>query len=587
MPDSAKLESVLVADIGSLNTKVGLVDWVGNAYRFVSAGVSVTTAEPPVSDVRVGVQRAIEQIETRTSRRLLGSDRQLMTPERENGQGVDAFVAVTSAPPPLRVALVGLSSEVSVASAVRALYGTYATVEVTLALEQMGGRWRQSPAQRDGAGNPAQDPAVIAAEALARANPDVIVLVGGIDGGATTALHEIANLVAAIAASRENTTRAQVIFAGNRDAQAGIASRLEQVAALSIVDNVHPALDRENPGGLQRELEALYEEQKIARLPGLNHLESWAPVQVLPTAQGFENAIRFLARRYAMRVLGVDIGGTSTTVVSADGQAFLRAVRADLGLGYTLENVLNKAGVDRLTGWLPSKLDIDDPWAGWLNQAIHPGTIPATRPSAHLKYAAAREAITLTAREGGIDTSAVDLVVLTGGLLSRNSNLGALALVALDGLQPRGILTLAIDSFGFVPAFGALATLSAAAAASVIEQDGLIKLGTVIAPTSANAEGVLDLRVKVQMAGGSTMNSDVNHGSLELIPLLAGPKASLEVQPAPGVDMGRKGRGVFKGEIEGGALGLVIDARGRPIDLPKDIKKRRVKIQEWLWDMGG
>ncbi len=587
MPDSTKLESLLVADIGSVNTKVGLVDWVGNGYRFVGAGVSATTAEPPLADVLVGVRRAIEQIEAHTNRQLLASDGQLMTPEREDGQGVDAFVAITSAPPPLRVAIVGLSREVSVASAARAIYGTYATVDVVLALDQMGGRWLESNAQRNGGGSSTQDPAVIAAETLARTNPDVIVLVGGINGGATTALYEITNLVAAIAATREDNARIQVIFAGNRDAQAEVLSRLERVAALLVVDNVHPALDRENPRGLQRELEALYEEQKIARLPGLTQLEGWTPVPVLPTAKGFEYAIRFLARRYAMRVLGADIGGASTTLVTARGESFSRAVRADLGLGHMLENVLNEAGIDRLMGWLPSKLDLDDPWAGWLNQAIHPGTIPATRSNAHLKYAAAREAFALTAREGGIAVGAVDLVVLTGGLLSRNSNLGALALVALDGLQPRGVFTLAIDSFGFMPAFGALAAFNAEAAASVIEQDGLVKLGTVIAPTSANSEGALDLRVKVQMAGSSTMNVDVNHGSLELIPLLVGQKASLEVRPASRVDMGSKGRGVFKGEIEGGALGLVIDARGRPIDLPKDIKRRRVKIQEWLWDMGG
>ena len=36
---------------------------------------------------------------------------------------MDAFVAVTSAPPPLRVAIVGLSREVSVAAAARAING--------------------------------------------------------------------------------------------------------------------------------------------------------------------------------------------------------------------------------------------------------------------------------------------------------------------------------------------------------------------------------------------------------------------------------------------------------------------------------
>ena len=100
MPDSQRLESLLVADIGSGMTKVGLVDRVGSDFRFVSSGLSASTAEPPTSDVLVGLRRALEFVQARTGRRFLSDDGQLITPDRGAGQGVDAFVATTSAPSP-------------------------------------------------------------------------------------------------------------------------------------------------------------------------------------------------------------------------------------------------------------------------------------------------------------------------------------------------------------------------------------------------------------------------------------------------------------------------------------------------------
>jgi hypothetical protein len=71
------------------------------------------------------------------------------------------------------------------------------------------------------------------------------------------------------------------------------------------------------------------------------------------------------------------------------------------------------------------------------------------------------------------------------------------------------------------------------------------------------------------------------------VPLLPGQKAMIEVRPASGVELPHAKRGVFKAEVAGGALGLIIDARGRPIGLPSDPEKRRTKVQEWYWDVGG
>ncbi len=592
MPDTENLDSLLVADIGSTNTHVALVERVGERFRFVAAGTSLTTCELPFANAVVGVRKAIEQIEKWAGRHFLTDDGQLIVPERSNGQGVDGFAAITSEPFPLRVAVVGLSREVSVASAVRAVQTTYATLAATLALDETAGRWRRAPVPTNGSGAtmpkaPLGDPAVEAAGALAAAAPDVIVLVGGIDGGATTALYEIANLVAAIAASREENERPIVIFAGNTVARPEIAQRLGQITTLRMVDNVHPALDRENIGGLQRELEALYIERQVAHLPGINTLNNWSQVPVLPSSYAFENVVRYLSRRYGLAVLGVDVGGRSTTVVRTHGDTFSRILRSDLGLGASLDPLLRQANIETIRDWVPFEIDAEGLRANLLNHALRAAAVPITRDDARVLQAATRRAISIAVSEGKIDTRFPDLIVLSGGPMSHNSSYGSLALLALDALEPSGVFTLAVDNLGLAPAFGGIAPLHAQAAANVVERDAFLTLGTGIAPISNNREGQLDLQVRVAAAGSGAIDLEVLHGSLEIVPLTPGQKASIQVRPSPGVYVGPTTRGVYEAQVEGGTVGLIIDARGRPITLPSGLDKRREKIQQWLWDVGG
>lgn len=591
MPDSNKPESLLVADIGSVTTKVGLVDFVGSDFRFVAAGSSITTADPPTSDITVGVRAAIRQVEAHTERRLLTNEGHLISPERSGGQGVDAFVAITSAPVPLRVAVVGLSRDVSLASAVRAVETTHATVAAMLALDDAGGRWMPVERKLDEFSDKKtptvsmQDPAVIAAESLAITPVDVIVLVGGIDGGATTPLYDITNLIASIQASRDENARPIIVFAGNSEARPQIANRIGSLTALRVVDNVRPTLDRENLIPLQRELENIYADKKINWLPGLTALTQWTSTTITSTARAFENVVRFLSRRHGINVLGVDLGGAWTTVVSARKNGYASFVRANLGLGQGMDGLIRRAGIERLMEWLPLECTAEQAQIRWLNQTYRPWAIPSTHDEAHLMQAAARTALATAVRE--VDVNDVDLVLLTGGMCTHTDNFGALALLVLDALQPSGIFTLAADSFGLVPAFGGMAAVNPAAAASVIERDGLVTLGTVIAPMSKNRDGQVDVRVRVKPTGAGAIELEVQHGSLELIPLTQEQKAEIEVRPTRGVELGKTKNGIFKAEIEGGALGLIIDARGRPVTLPADPDARRSQVQKWYWDVGG
>ena len=95
--------------------------------------------------------------------------------------------------------------------------------------------------------------------------------------------------------------------------------------------------------------------------------------------------------------------------------------------------------------------------------------------------------------------------------------------------------------------------------------------------------GEIALRVKVYYPDGREIQQEVAYGSVDLIPLAPGERATLELHPTRRFDvgLGEPGRGVTA-EAEGGVLGLIVDARGRPIELPVDAEGRRQLMQEWL-----
>jgi hypothetical protein len=99
--------------------------------------------------------------------------------------------------------------------------------------------------------------------------------------------------------------------------------------------------------------------------------------------------------------------------------------------------------------------------------------------------------------------------------------------------------------------------------------------------------GEVALRVKVCYQDGRVVQQEVSFGSMEMIPLKPSERATLELRPTHRFDvgLGEPGRGVTA-EAEGGVLGLLIDARGRPLELPADDTDRRQLIQAWLESVG-
>jgi len=96
------------------------------------------------------------------------------------------------------------------------------------------------------------------------------------------------------------------------------------------------------------------------------------------------------------------------------------------------------------------------------------------------------------------------------------------------------------------------------------------------------------MRVRVEPEGGGEMSEGaVRFGQVVLLPLRQGEHARLTVRPESGFDVGFGGAGKAGAlRVAGGALGVIIDARGRPLQLAKDPVERQEMNLKWLKDVG-
>ena len=587
MEELFEYESLLVADCGSTTTRAALIDLVAGEFRLLATGETATTVEVPWSRISIGVREAIRQVEQLTGRVLLSGQGQLIVPEKGDGSGVDALVATVNAAVPLRVAVVGLIGGLSVDSLLKATDCSYVVV--------------QSVVARDGRTSNSERETSIAAMVrdTMRNRPDAILLGGGIEGGAMEPVLEAARDVAAALTASEEAGRVHVIYAGNREARTDIAKILGGCSNLHVVDNVRPTLEEEDLGALEAELRNLYRENKMGRVPGFGELKSWSSTPIITTAEGLELVVRYLSRLYQLDVLAVDVGSAATHVAAVIGGRYGSTIRPQAGVGYGMGNLLEQVDIDRLLRWLPFEMETGQAQNHLLNKALRPMTVPETLEGLLLEQAAAREAISLTLDRArgrwlasGIHSykgqvPPVDLIIGRGAVLSGAPRRGQAALILLDAMQPTGVCALALDQASLLPQLGALASLHHLAAAQAVARDGLLKLGTVIAPEGTGREGAVALKLKIEYDDGQSLRVEVPYGALEVVPLATGKRAIVEMRPSPQFDvgLGSKGKGATT-ELDGGVLGIIVDARGRPLSLPADGEKRRAKIRDWTSELG-
>jgi len=573
----AEGKSFLIVDCGATTTSAALFDVAAGAYRLIACADAPTTAHAPWSDVVIGVQEAIRQISEITGRTLLSEEGELIRPRQKTGAGTDHFGATLSAPPPLRALIAGLLEEVSVASARRALQSIYAEEVDVFSLADN----RNEQARIN----------VILEE-----RPEVILLTGGTDGGDAHRLMKLVETVELGLSLVDGSARPEVIFAGNRAAREQVTGLLANSARIHVADNVRPALEIEQIDDVKRLLGHLYDELKTTAVPGMDEVALWSTYPLVPTARAFANMIDYFAALYEGPVLGLDLGSRSVTFAGAREDQSRLTVRSDLGMGRPLATLFQEVDPAGVAAWTPEPLSAAALADYVQNKALRPYTLPMVEEELLLEQALARQIVRRAVVDAsrswgwgqeGVPLPLFDLLILRGGVFARSPRPGQALLMALDALQPVGLFAVALDKYGVLPALGLLAAYEPLATVQVLEGGSLVDLGWVVAANGPAEQGRSAVRVVVEAEKQGRLEIDVLSGEIEVLPLAPGESAELTLRPARGFDVGfGRGRGK-KVTVHGGSVGLVVDARGRPLTLPEDDEERSQRLRQWQWAMGG
>ena len=592
-----KLKSILATDCGSTTTKAILIEFIDGEYRLRFRGEAPTTVEAPFEDVTRGVLNAVMEIEELSGRKLLDGEK-IITPHKDNA-GVDIYVSTSSAGGGLQMMVAGVVKSMSGESAERAALGAGSIVMDVLASND--GRKPHEKITR-----------------IRQLRPDMILLSGGVDGGTTKHVVELAEILKAASPQPRlgSDYKLPVIYAGNNKASTEITKTLGEQADLTIVENIRPVLERENLNPSRDKIHDLFMEHVMQQAPGYNKLMSWTDAPIMPTPGAVGSLIEMIAEEDNISVVGVDIGGATTDIFSVFQNQFNRTVSANLGMSYSICNVLAEASLKNVLRWVPFDIDEKELTNRIGNKMIRPTTVPQSMEELKIEQAIAREALRLSfiqhkafavnlkgvqkertisdafeQSDSGlslVDMMDLDLLVGSGGVLSHAPRREQSARMLIDSFLPEGITQLAVDSIFMMPQLGVLANIdqkdlsenARKAALEVFNKDCLIRLGTCIAPVGKAKNGDLILSTTLEMSDGSEKQIDLHQGELLAISADYEPIKS-KLKPAKGIDIGAGKNEEISTTLYGGVVGLVFDGRGRPFNLPNENDKRIDSLNIW------
>ena len=580
----AMIRSLLLVDCGSVFTTAALIGMADDQPRLLAQTQRPTTSAAPVADIMVGARDAIVEIERITGRGLL-RDGRLISPEQADGSGVDSMTLVTSVGGPLRIFATGPGRETLSALLYRSLAGLFTQIEPLPPLE-----------------GPPYDAQTLQAIANVRAlAPHVILVVGpafgssrgpqSLDAAAQTITRWLQALSETELTDDQPAAPAPpILFTGQPDDATQFQGQFQGGTP---VFHAVQALSPSTLSPLNRAIGPIYESAALRPMPGYDRLRKLAATPPMATITSLGGVACFLAQHYAMNVVVVDVGASSTVLAGATSQGeFVPGSQPTMGVGPGAGNLLRAVGAENVMRWLPFALDENSLREYVLHRMLRPHTLPASPAELEIEYALAREAIRMALHAPGSRLTGlrpIDVALATGGVLANAPDPAHVALIMMDALQMHGIASLAQDTARIASLLGMAGVLAPEIASHVAELDALAApLGPVVTTSGAAPEGEVAVYVTLEYGDGRKLAMEAAQGTLARLPLGLGERALFSLQPHPNVDIGLgPGQPARATEpIEGGALGLVIDARGRPLPLATGRDERIAQAQAWRVALG-
>lgn len=280
-----------------------------------------------------------------------------------------------------------------------------------------------------------------------------------------------------------------------------------------------------------------------------------------------------LAAAHGNAALVVDVSGGSTSLVRASADGVVTAAHvAPLGSGIAADRTVRRGGLDGVRRWIPWAIDAPTLLERVFNRARWPDAVAADVSALALEIGLAHEAVShafVDAAAAGIADVLKDapLTIVTG-VAAGFTRSAHTALVAIDGVASTRPTTLFRDTDDALVALGALAArirADGADPASAVTEElvrRLVPLAFVVPVTPGR-------RSKLRINGVEQDDEELVPGAFFSLPRRG--EVVVQITGTPVRAFGAAGE-----------LGVIVDARGRPLTLPPRDAERIPTLVRWF-----
>jgi len=578
--------SLLGFDLGRINTGSALFKISDKRFSLQGYQHAPTSLGYGLH-VGAGAGAAMRKLQQVSGYNFLNPSGRLVIPVDGTGRGVDHVALTISAGRWLRTAVLGLTEKGSLAVGLAVIESLPLDVVANLSLAALA--------------NVPQ-----AVSVLVESRPEIIIITGGVDAGAEQWVQQWVEVVRWACRLLPETIKPVVIYAGNPQLDSTVKQRLEPVTRLYIRPNLRPHEGETDLLPVQALLDWEILQIWKGENQGLSDLCELSKNLVGTKSFTLHRMVRYLGRAQnnagtdssKSGVLAVDPGGSSVTASVSLGGKDGTVSQSNIKAG--LLEVQNTAFLRSVQQWTAEIVSLQEVSQYLSLLALNPSLVPETLKELALSQALARVRLQQIIKklsdnfnwfpydsEHGI-RGHFEPMIASGSVLTNAPTPGQSMMMLLDGLQPLGVTTMVLDRQHILPLLGLIASAAPLLSVHVLQSGAFENLGTVVVPVSNASTGDTILQVQVQTNAGKDYSIDIAQGTLRRLIVPEGTSAVMEIKPLKHTDVGFGDVG--KGgrlKVTGGTLGVVIDARGRPLQLPDEDEVRVEKLHQWLSILGG
>lgn len=573
LPANQAITSLLALDISPEVVRACLFEREEGVYRL--AGVSRTPAllNAQGSINRKDLTKALTDLAINSSHEILSENGNVISPAEGLTRGVDRISLSWSLPVPIKVILFGLMPSGSMKAGLLLLE--------ELPLEVVG-----QISATDGCSDEDRMDEILAKR------PELILLTGGIEGGADNVIRSSVDLVARSIAVLPQELRPVVVFAGNSMVAEYVKTKLEPLTLIFTAPNIQPHLSEVDIQPAREVLSDVCNRMWVKRFGLQSGTRPIVINQIRPSIRAIEDflAILGISEKHTRGGIAIQLDGLATSLsVNRDGrstshQQINGCMRLDPG------KLVSQYQLSDIAPWSPDTIDSVYLAEYLAAESLYAGRLPVTNEDGSIEESLTRVAGVRTWHNlskkldfpknlisRGFCADA-DIILITGGRQNHHQERGLSLLQTLDILQPIGLCDAFYDQDGIAACLGTAAHLDASIPLHCLLGRAVPRLATIIAPVHKAREGSRLLSMIVVEQDGRETRLEIPAGGLSSFPLRPGTKAEVKIKLHNGAGMGARFNPRSGVTVEGSLLGIVIDARGRPLVHRKDPSAQ----QEWL-----